>query len=122
MKEPPFNWNAKDKYEELQNLKLEVCNMLQNYNLGKTEKVSIIKNWLCREVLHLIATFTQNEQEACNNEKGLFDTLNRKFKPQYNETIKSLQFQKLIRQSDEITGEWKGRLKEQWLNAATRNR
>ena len=32
---------------------------------------------------------TQDEQEACNN-KSLLDTPNRKFKPQYNETIKSL--------------------------------
>ena len=72
--------------------------MLQNYNLGQAEKVSIIKNWLGREGLQLISTLTQEEQEACNNEQGLFDTLNRKFRPQYNETIKSLQFHKLMRQ------------------------
>ena len=44
MKQPTLNRNAKDKYEELQTFKLEVSNMLQNYNLGQTEKVSIIKN------------------------------------------------------------------------------
>ena len=90
-KQPIFNWNGKDKYEELQNLKLEVSNK-QDCNLGQTEKVSITKNWLGREGLQLIATLTQEEQEAYNNKKDLFDTLNRKFKPQYNETIKSLQF------------------------------
>ena len=52
--------------------------MLQNYNLGQTDKVSIIKNWLGREGLQLIATFTQEEQETCNNEQGLFDTLKKK--------------------------------------------
>ena len=72
--------------------------MLQNYNLGK-------------EGLQVMATLTQDEQEACNNEKGLFNILNRKSKPQYNETIKSLQFHKLIRQSDESTEEWMGRLR-----------
>ena len=71
--------------------------MLQNYNQGQTEKVYIIKNWIGREGLQLIATLSQEEQEACSNEKGLFDTLNRKFKPQYNETIKSLHFCKLKR-------------------------
>ena len=101
MKQPTFNWNIKDKYEELHNFKLEVSNMLQNYSLGQTEKVSIIKNWLGREVLQLIATLTQDKQEACNNEKGLFDMLNRKLKPQYDETMRSSQFQKLIRQSNE---------------------
>ena len=62
-----------------------------------------------QEGLQLIATLTQDEQEACNNEKGLFDMINRKFKLQYNETIKFLQFHKLIRQSNESTEEWMGR-------------
>ena len=86
--------------------------MLQNYNVGQTERLSTIKHWLGREGLQLIATLTQEEQEACNNEKSLFDTLNRKFKPQYNETIKSLQCCKLIRQSNESTEEWMGRLRK----------
>ena len=58
MKQPMFNWNTKDKYEELCNFKLEVSNMLQNYNLGQTEKESVIKNWLGKEGLQLIATNT----------------------------------------------------------------
>ena len=37
--------------------------------------------------------------------------LNRKFKPQYNETIKSLKFHKLIRQSNESMEEWMDRLR-----------
>ena len=55
--------------------------MLSSYNLGLTEKESIIKNWLGRGGLQLKATLTQGEQEAYNNEKGLFYTLDRKFKP-----------------------------------------
>ena len=58
-----------------------------------------------------MATFTQKEQEACNNERVLFDTLYRKFKPQYKEIIKSLQICKLIRQSNESVKEWIGRLR-----------
>ena len=30
MKQTMLNWNAKDKYVELQNFKLEVSNVLQN--------------------------------------------------------------------------------------------
>ena len=54
----------------------------------------------------MIATLTQEKQEAYNNEKVLFDMVNRKLKMQYDETIKSLQFCKLIRQSDESAEEW----------------
>ena len=43
--------------------------------------------------------------------KGLFDMVVRKFKLQCNKTIKSFQFCKLIRQSNEIAEEWLGRLR-----------
>ena len=50
--------------------------------------------------LHLLETLTQAEQEACNDEEGLFKLLKR-FKPQYNETIKCLQLHNQIRQHNE---------------------
>ena len=80
--------------------------------MGQTEIVSVIKNWLAREVLLQIAPLTQEEQEACNDEKGLFKTLNKYIKPQYNETLKSLHFHKLSRQSNESMEEWMGRLRK----------
>ena len=89
-------WRADDKYKWLQNFELEVGNMLQNYNLGQREIVSVIKNWLGREGLQLIVTLTKEEQEACNDEKGLFETLRKKFRLQFKEMIKSLQFCKLV--------------------------
>ena len=46
----------------------------------------------------------------CNTVEGLFETLTNKFKPQYNKTIKSLQFRKLYRYDDENVEEWMGRL------------
>ena len=78
MKQSTFDWGTKDKFAELQHFKLEVNNMLQNFNLGQTERVSVIKNWLGREGLQLIATLTQEEHEAGNDEKGLFETINKK--------------------------------------------
>ena len=56
--------------------------MLQSFNLGQTERAFVIKNWQDREGLQLTATLTQEEQEAYNDEKGLFDTLNKQFKQQ----------------------------------------
>ena len=50
------------------------------------------------------------EKENCNTLEVLFKTLMNKFKPQYNETIKSLQFRKLYRYEDENVEEWMGRL------------
>ena len=41
--------------------------------------------------------------------KGLFTALNNEFKPHYNETIKSLQFHKLGRQTNKNAEEWKSR-------------
>ena len=42
--------------------------MLQNLNLGQTERVSVIKNWLGREGLQQKATLTEKEKEACIDE------------------------------------------------------
>ena len=50
------------------------------------------------------------EKETYNPLEGLFETLSNNFKPQYNETIKSLQFRKLYRHDDESVEEWMGRL------------
>ena len=54
---------------------------------------------------------TQMEQERSNTLEGLFITLNNKFKSQYTETIKSLKFRKLGRQTIENADEWMGRLR-----------
>ena len=50
------------------------------------------------------------ERETCNTLEGLFETLSNRFKPQYNETIKSLQFKKLYWYEDENVEEGMGRL------------
>ena len=51
MKQPMFDPCTKDKYAELRNFKLEVSYMLQNINLGQTERVLVIKKWIGREGL-----------------------------------------------------------------------
>ena len=53
------------------------------------------KKWLGRKGLQFLKVLTQTKQEICNKTECLFNTLNNKFKPQYNKTIKSLQFYKL---------------------------
>ena len=50
------------------------------------------------------------ERETCNTLEGLFEMLANKFKPQYNETIQSLQFRKLYWFENENVEEWMGRL------------
>ena len=49
--------------------------MLQKFNISQTERVSFIKNWLGRQGLQLLETLMQAEQEACNEEGGLFEIL-----------------------------------------------
>ena len=69
----------------------------------------MVQNWLGRKGLHYIESLTEAEKHACNTLQGLFNTLAGKFKPQFNETIKSLQFRKLYRFKGEHTEEWMGR-------------
>ena len=49
-------------------------------------------------------------QERFNTMEGLFTRLHNKFKLQYNENTKSLEFHKLVRQPNENAEEWIGRL------------
>ena len=58
----------------------------------------------------LFRTLKPAEGEACNMVEGLFDMLANKFKPQYNDTIKSLQFRKLCQLECKNVEEWMGRL------------
>ena len=69
----------------------------------------MVKNWLGRKGLHCLESLTEPEKHACNTLQGLFDTLAAKFKPQFNGTIKSLQFRKLYRFKGESAEEWMGR-------------
>ena len=59
----------------------------------------------------LLETLTQAEQEVCNAEEGLSETLSNKFKLQCNESIKSLLFCKLVRQHYKNVEEWIGKLR-----------
>ena len=101
MKQPTLDWDAEDKYSELKTFRLEVNNILSTYNTLQTDKLALVKNWLGRKGLQYLETLTTAENETCNTFEGLFDTLTNTFKPQYNETIKSLQFRKLCRYEDE---------------------
>ena len=74
------------------------------------DKIAIVKNWLGRKGLHYLESLTEAEKWAWDTLQGLFDTLAAKFKPQFNETIKLLQFRKLCRFEGESAEEWMGRL------------
>ena len=118
MKQPTFDWDAEDKYSELKTFRLEVNNILSTYNTLQTDKLALVKNWLGRKGLQYLETLTTTEKETCNTLEGLFNTLTNKFKPQYNETIRLLQFRKLCRYEDENVEEWMGRL---WVAAVECN-
>ena len=110
LKQPTFDWEAPDKYTEWKAFILEVKYVLSTYNAQEADKIAMVKNWLGRRGLNYIESLMNNENEACNTLEGLFDMLATKFKPQYNETVKSLQFRKLYRLENESTDEWMGRL------------
>ena len=110
MKQLMFNWNAQDKYSELKTFRLEVNNILSTHNTLQTDKLALVKNWLGRKGLQYLETLMTAEKETCNTLEGLFKMLYNKFKPQYNETIKSLQFRKLHQYDNENVEEWMGRL------------
>ena len=102
MKQPNFNWETEDKYNELKSFRLEVNNIFKSCNTPQVGQLAIMKNWLGRKGLQFIESLMQTERERCNTTEGLFTTFSNKFKPQFNETIKSLQFHKLSRQAKEM--------------------
>ena len=69
--------------------------------MPQTERIAITKTWLGRKGPQIVETLTLAEQERGNITEGLFNILVIKFKPQYNETRKSLKFRKLLRQGNE---------------------
>ena len=81
------------------------------YNAQEQDKIAMVKNWLDRKGLHSLESLTETEKCTCNTLQGLFDTLAAKFKPQFDETIKLLQFRKLYRFKGESVEEWMGRLR-----------
>ena len=118
MKQPTFDWDAEDKYSGLKTIRLEVNIVLSTYHTPQTDKLALVKNWSRRKGLQYLETLTTKEKEACNMLEGLFETLTNKFKLQYNETIKLLQFSKLYRYDDGNVEEWMGRL---WVAAVECN-
>ena len=110
MKQPTLNREAPDNYSELKIFRLGMNNVLSTHNMPEAEKIAVVKNWLGRKCLHYLETLTTEEREACNMLEGLFEMLDNKFKPQYNETIKSLQFRKLYQFKNKSIEEWMGRL------------
>ena len=69
--------------------------MFESYKMPQTERVTTITNYLGRKGLQFLEILTQAEQERCNAMEGLFNELISKVTPQYNETLKLLQFHKL---------------------------
>ena len=69
--------------------------MLSTYNVCKQEKITMVKIWLDRKGLHYLENLTEGEKQVLGTLQGLIDNLAEKFRPQYNETIKSQQFRKL---------------------------
>ena len=111
MKQPSFKWEADDKYSRLKNFRLEVNNIITSYNTPHAELLAIVKNWLGRKGLQFIESLMRVEKEKCSTIESLFETLKKKFWPQFNEMIKSLQFCKLCRQSGGNAEAWMGRLR-----------
>ena len=64
-------------YIELLNFEIEVMNSLKTktYELTGEEKLLAINNWLGRQGLQLIRTFTNEEKEKCKTAKGPISVL-----------------------------------------------
>ena len=111
MKQSTFNWESEDKYSELKTFKLKVNNILSTYNTTQAEQLAMVRNWLGRKGLQFLEILISEEKITCDTLDGLFKTLSSKFRPQFKETIKSLQLRKLCRNDGENVEEWIGRLR-----------
>ena len=90
LRQPNFNWESTDKYTEWKAFILKVRNVLTTYSLQETKKMAMVKNWTERKGLHYTESLTEREKERCGTLEGLLKTLATKFRPQYNQTTKSL--------------------------------
>ena len=63
MKQPTFNPEAEDKYNELKTFKLEVNNILSTYSSPQNEQLAMVKNWLGRNGLQFIEALTNEEKQ-----------------------------------------------------------
>ena len=70
----------------------------------------MVKNRLGQKSLQLIESLTTTEKDRCSTLEGLFHILTNKFRPQFSETIKSLQFHLVIRHNRESAEEWDGKI------------
>ena len=104
LKQPQLNWEAADKYTEWKAFILEVRNVLSTYNAQEQDKIAIVKTGR-QERVTLSRKLNGGEKQVCNTLQGLCDTLAAKFGPQFNETIKLLQFRKLCRLEGESAEE-----------------
>ena len=66
MKQPTFNWNAQDKYNELKTFRLEVNNIVSIYYTQQAHKLALVKHWLGRKGLQYLETLMTTEKETCN--------------------------------------------------------
>ena len=66
--------NAQYSYVILSNFEMEVTNIVKTkpYELTDEEKVPIIKNWLGKEGLQLLKTFTNEEKETVEEQIDSF--------------------------------------------------
>ena len=111
LRQPQFNWEANDKYTKWKAFILEVRNVLSTYKAQDQKQNCHSKELARQERVPLFRKPNRSRKKwACNTLQGLFYTLAAKFKPQFNETVKLLQFRKLCRFKSKSAEEWMGRL------------
>ena len=98
-----------EKHPCIKTFRSEVINILSTYSTSQAEQLATVKNWLGYKGLQFLEALTNDEKGTYNTLEWLFETLTNKFKPQFYETIKSLQFCKLSRQDREVQKNgWRG--------------
>ena len=78
IKQPTFNGEVDDKYNQLKTFRLEVSIILSTYNVPQTEQLEIVKNWLVRKGLQFLESLKNEEKVTCNMLEGLFEALTNK--------------------------------------------
>ena len=92
LEKPRFVWDVSDSYVKLLNFQLEAMNILETraFEINDEERMQVTKNWLGRDGLLLMLTFTLEKKKKCKSTKGLFSVLSNKFKLHHNHIILSL--------------------------------
>ena len=106
---PTFDWGSRDKLTEIEQFKAD-CKILFDgplSDLKDKQRARLIVNWLDREATQILASVESDVN--CPNE--VFETLEKVFRPESNQTLAQLKFRNLKQKGSQACNSYMSKLR-----------